>query len=59
MPSLEAPPAGSTDSTTRTARIQLGFDDGTHTIPALDQDLEDRLEYIVDNIVRPPSDPSS
>ena len=38
--------------------VRLILEDGTLAKPSLDPELEERLRYIVDNIV-PPSDPPS
>ena len=40
-------------------RVKLILDDGTLATPALDEELEERLRYIVDNIVPPPEQPST
>ena len=53
---LTAPPVGSGPEETGGVRIIL--EDGTLAKPSLDPELEERLRYIVDNIV-PPSDPPS
>ena len=53
---LTVPPVGSGPEGTGGVRIIL--EDGTLAKPSLDPELEERLRYIVDNIV-PPSDPPS
>lgn len=40
-------------------RVKLILDDGTLATPALDEELEERLRYIVDNIVPSPEQPST
>ena len=40
-------------------RVKLILDDGTLATPALDEELTERLRYIVDNIVTPPEQPST
>jgi hypothetical protein len=38
-------------------RVRLILEDGTLTSPSLDPELEERLRYIVDNIVPPAGAP--
>ncbi len=52
------PPESEPGSGEGTGRVRIILEDGTLAKPDLDPELEERLRYIVDNIV-PPSDPLS
>ena len=55
---LEASSLPSEPVTDGTGGVRIILEDGTLAKPSLDPELEERLRYIVDNIV-PPSDPPS
>lgn len=57
MPPVQ-PPVSGPGSGEGSGRVRIILEDGTLAEPDLDPELEERLRYLVDNIV-PPSDPSS
>ena len=53
------PVAGDPLGPSEGGRVKLILEDGTLAAPALDDELAERLRYIVDNIVTPPEQPST
>ena len=58
-PDRQEPALGPNDVPSEGGRVKLVLDDGTLATPALDEELTERLRYIVDNIVTPPEQPST
>ena len=58
-PDRHEPVLGPAEGSTEGGRVKLVLDDGTLATPELDEELTERLRYIVDNIVTPPEQPST